>query len=276
MTGWKDILRPIRDGYRHLFPSPDTGPSPEERERQRQAHLALGFTYFDTFEQLEAWSKKSTSDISRANTPLLSRPHSDKDGQNQTSNVLLCHDYSGNYHDYESAVPIGVDQEFYSCEYLQYVNTFVYFSHKLICVPPPSWTNTLHRNGVKVLGTLLVEPQTKDADQLLKHDSSSDSGNSGRILHFPIIETLSEIVSFYGYITQLCREALRLLCGIIQVRRMADQHREAISRRILGCAGITVILTQPERSDGRYGGADMVRGTMHAPRPPHMLILNLP
>ena len=52
LLGWKDVLRPIRDGYRHLFPAPDTGPTPEERRKQRALDRLKGFTYFDTFEQL--------------------------------------------------------------------------------------------------------------------------------------------------------------------------------------------------------------------------------
>ena len=45
----------------------------------------------------------------------------------------------------------------YSCNYLQYVETFIYFSHKLVCIPPTAWINTCHRHGVKVLGTFIME-----------------------------------------------------------------------------------------------------------------------
>ena len=88
--------------------------------------------------------------------------------QGSKAHVMLCHDYAGNYHDYEDARSMGVAEPMYSCEYLQYVDQFVYFSHKLICIPPPSWTNTLHRNGVKVLGSIVIEPQTLEIEQLLQ------------------------------------------------------------------------------------------------------------
>src|SRR5262245_23308429 len=120
MFDWKDVLRPIRDGYRHLFPSPDTGPSPEERERQRRLDRLKGFAYFDTFEQLEAWTDADADVIQRAHTPLLPRPKPIKPAKVQKTPVLLCHDYAGNYHDYEAVLGVGMEEERYTCEYLQY------------------------------------------------------------------------------------------------------------------------------------------------------------
>lgn len=194
--GWKDILRPIRDGYRHLFPSPDTGPTPEAREKQRQLDRLKGFTYFDTFAQLEQWTETEADPIQRANTPLFLRSSSNPAKGEPKANVLLCHDFSGNYKDYEAATGIGVDSLSYHCKYLQYVESFVYFSHKLVCVPPPSWTNTLHRNGVKAFGTLLIEPQTKDADRLLRTDMTANT--ESRYIRFPAAKTLARIARHYG------------------------------------------------------------------------------
>ena len=74
----------------------------------------------------------------------------------------------GGYHEYEGVRPPLVEQPLYRCNYLQYVDVFVYFSHKLLCCPPPTWTNTLHRNGVKVLGTFIVEPATTSIERVLE------------------------------------------------------------------------------------------------------------
>ncbi|KAF2202309.1 hypothetical protein GQ43DRAFT_413956 [Delitschia confertaspora ATCC 74209] len=194
-SGWKDILRPIRDGYRHLFPSPGTGPTPEERRKQRKLDKLKGFTYFDTFEQLDDWTIEESDPLQRANTPLLPRATLGKRLRKST-NVLLIHDYSGNYQYYESSQGAGVHLEKYSCEYLQFVEIFVYFSHKLVCVPPPSWTNTLHRNGVLALGTLLVEPQTPHTERLLEHDS--DDGQD-KPQGFPIAKKLALIADHHGF-----------------------------------------------------------------------------
>ncbi|KAF2660203.1 glycoside hydrolase family 85 protein [Lophiostoma macrostomum CBS 122681] len=197
VMGWKDILRPIRDGYRHLFPSPDTGPTPEEREKQRKVDSVKGFTYFDTFDQLDAWTEALADPLQRANTPLLQRSQVPDKDKSRKADILLCHDYSGNYRPYEAASGIGLDEESYSCEQLQFVDSFIYFSHKLVCVPPPAWTNHLHRNGVKCIGTLLVEPQTKESDRLLERvfAPNVEEGNPT----FTLATKLASIAKHYGF-----------------------------------------------------------------------------
>jgi len=59
------------------------------------------------------------------------------------------------------------DEKLYSCGYLQHIECFVYFSHKLVCVLPPTWTNTMHRNGVKVLGAFILEPGEPHVERML-------------------------------------------------------------------------------------------------------------
>ena len=166
-VGWhigkrlKDILNPPKD----------TGPTKEERRAQRLRDVLKGFAYFDDFDELDAWRPDDVDPVQQANTPLLERPAAV--GQDQSvpcTGVLLCHDYSGGYHDYESVRPPLLEDEPYSCHYLQYVDSFVYFSHKLVSVPPPTWTNTMHRNGVKVLGTFIVEPQTPNIERMLARE----------------------------------------------------------------------------------------------------------
>ncbi|RMZ67055.1 dhh family [Pyrenophora seminiperda CCB06] len=193
LLGWKDILRPIRDGYRHLFPAPDTGPTPEERRKQRELDRLKGFAYFDTFDQVETWTEADCDPLQRANTPLLQRKECDTKSNVGNARVLLIHDYSGNYHDYESVQAIGVEKDFYSCEYLQFVDAFIYFSHKLACVPPPTWTNTLHRNGVEALGTILIEPQTGGSERLLEYTTKSG------ILNFPMAKKLAYMATHFGF-----------------------------------------------------------------------------
>jgi endo-beta-N-acetylglucosaminidase D len=191
--GWKDILRPIRDGYRHLFPTPDTGPTPEERRVQREKDRLKGFTYFDTFTQLNSWDVCESDPIQRANTPLLPRAVDLDVGIDPKSRVLLCHDYAGNYHEYEGVQGADLSEEMYACDYLLCVDTFVYFSHKLVCVPPPTWTNTLHRSGVKALGTILIEPQTKEPERLLQR-----TGGDGNMT-FGMTKILASIAKHYGF-----------------------------------------------------------------------------
>lgn len=102
--GWRDILRPIRDGLRDRFPHPKPDRDIEKGRQQQRADAFRRFTYFEDFEQLLDWRAQNMDPIQRANTPLLPRvvrPLEER-GEEARANVLLCHDYCGNYHPYES------------------------------------------------------------------------------------------------------------------------------------------------------------------------------
>ncbi|CAD0112706.1 unnamed protein product, partial [Aureobasidium uvarum] len=189
--GWKDILRPIRDGLRDNLPSKKPHQNPENENRRREDTLR-GFTYFDSFCDIDGWRPEQAYSFQRANTPLLSRP-TFKSDQGQAK-ITLIHDYSGNYQQYEDIHGPPVDQPSYSCEYLQAIDTFVYFSHKLVCIPPPSWTNVLHRNGVKSLGTFLVEPQSRDISKMVQRTSSRAQG-----WNYTLADQLTRIANYYGF-----------------------------------------------------------------------------
>ena len=45
----------------------------------------------------------------------------------------------------------------YSINGWNQIDSFCYFSHNFITIPPPCWTNLGHRHGVKVLGTFITE-----------------------------------------------------------------------------------------------------------------------
>ncbi|KAF8454938.1 glycosyl hydrolase family 85-domain-containing protein [Terfezia claveryi] len=78
----------------------------------------------------------------------------------QLNPLLVCHDFKGGYLAHEAAQGVASSETVYTCEYLQFINIFVYFSHKRVAVPPASWINLMHKNGVKILGTFLVEHDT--------------------------------------------------------------------------------------------------------------------
>ncbi|XP_066140269.1 cytosolic endo-beta-N-acetylglucosaminidase [Euwallacea fornicatus] len=78
--------------------------------------------------------------------------------------TLVCHDYKGGYQA-DSYVPFDNHEDktlatdgytFYNWSQVDY---FVYFSHYFITIPPLAWINAGHRNGVKVLGTIITENQ---------------------------------------------------------------------------------------------------------------------
>lgn len=190
---WKRIGRRVGKKLRDVLdPRPVIpGPSAEERKAQRIRDSFKGFVYFDTLDQLEAWRSTDVDPIQQANYPLLPRPGGKvHDTNSLKTRLLLCHDYNGGYHDYEGVRPAPLDSKLlYSCEYLQFVDTFIYFSHKVVCVPPPSWTNVLHRNGVKALGTCLIEPQTPNMVLLLKKTDGK----------FTLAKRLADVTCAYGF-----------------------------------------------------------------------------
>ena len=147
-------------------PSPN-GASEEERAARRRQDTFRGFAYFETFRDLEDWQADDADPLQQANIPLLTRTEASTEFRSSPrTKVLLCHDYRGGYLEHERIRPQELSEEPYSCKYLRYVDIFVYFSHELVSIPPPSWTNALHRNGVKALGTFIVEPQSHDVDRL--------------------------------------------------------------------------------------------------------------
>ncbi|XP_065870456.1 cytosolic endo-beta-N-acetylglucosaminidase 1-like isoform X2 [Euphorbia lathyris] len=70
--------------------------------------------------------------------------------------LLVCHDMQGGYGD-DKWVQGGSNPDAYAIWHWYLIDVFVYFSHNLVSLPPPSWTNAAHRHGVKVLGTFLAE-----------------------------------------------------------------------------------------------------------------------
>ncbi|URE11860.1 Glycosyl hydrolase family 85 [Musa troglodytarum] len=70
--------------------------------------------------------------------------------------ILVCHDMKGGYTD-DLWVQGGGNPDAYAIWHWHLMDVFVYFSHYLVTLPPPCWTNAAHTHGVKVLGTFLTE-----------------------------------------------------------------------------------------------------------------------
>ncbi|XP_058075128.1 cytosolic endo-beta-N-acetylglucosaminidase 1-like [Magnolia sinica] len=70
--------------------------------------------------------------------------------------MLVCHDMAGGYLD-DKWVQGGNNADAYAIWHWYLIDVFVYFSHSLITIPPPCWTNTAHTHGVKILGTFITE-----------------------------------------------------------------------------------------------------------------------
>ncbi|QCE01374.1 cytosolic endo-beta-N-acetylglucosaminidase 1-like [Vigna unguiculata] len=76
--------------------------------------------------------------------------------------ILVCHDMAGGYLD-DKWVQGGTNADAYAIWHWHLIDVFVYFSHNLVTLPPPSWTNAAHRHGVKVLGSFITESEKGSA-----------------------------------------------------------------------------------------------------------------
>ena len=64
--------------------------------------------------------------------------------------------FAGGYRD--DSHPQGTaESETYLLDTWETVDTFIYFSHNLVTIPPTGWINAGHANGVPVIGTLITE-----------------------------------------------------------------------------------------------------------------------
>ncbi|KAK6536293.1 hypothetical protein TWF281_000535 [Arthrobotrys megalospora] len=147
--------------------------------------------YFDDLASVRHWQPDSSregeaSDI--ANVPLQERQLLE---ERDPFKLLVCHDFKGAYLPYEDSQGIFSEEPVYTLEYLHLVSTFVYFSHHRITIPPASWINVMHKNGVRILGTFIVEPgNTTGFDDLLERDANGT---------FVFVEKLAGLAEYYGF-----------------------------------------------------------------------------
>lgn len=104
-------------------------------------------SYFTTLKQLDDWAAHPTKKLD-AILEYTPRPQpvisSDK------GKLLVCHDYKGGY----TESPFSPS---YTFNFWSSCDIFIYFSHHRVTIPPPGWITAAHRQGVKILGTLIFE-----------------------------------------------------------------------------------------------------------------------
>jgi endo-beta-N-acetylglucosaminidase D len=165
------------------------------RELKRKVdHDLRGFAYFDSFEELNQWTEAKVDPLHKANTPLLRRPDIPASfHKTESSNVMVMHDYRGAYLEsgYEACQGAIVSAKDYILEYWQQVETFNYFTHFRVSIPPPTWVNTGHRNGTLVLGTFCIE----GGDQA-KAKHILDKNKNGK---YTLADILARMAACYGF-----------------------------------------------------------------------------
>ena len=179
--------------------------SPEE-EKKKQTDRALkglkGFTWFDSFAEIDQWTDKDVDPLKKSNTPLLRRPEIPESLKfAAASTVMLMHDYRDGWHEYEASqgAIIPSTESWYVQEQWQRIEAFNYFIHARLSVPPPAWINAGHRNGARVLGTFSIEGEDLDCDPMIEK-------RNGR---FWVADKLTSIAACYGFDGYLINLELR-------------------------------------------------------------------
>ena len=111
--------------------------------------------------------------------------------------VLVCHDYKGNYLD-DKFINGGVKWEEYRFYNWSVVDIFCYFSHNLVTIPTLQYLNAAHRNGVKVIGTFIVE--NEDGRKAL-HDMLIDKEHTEKVAT-SLVE-IAKRLSFEGWLLNI-------------------------------------------------------------------------
>ena len=107
---------------------------------------------FKTLQAVLSW-KPRLDRLCVATVPLR-----DRDIVGTAPRTIVCHDMMGGYLK-DSYVQGHADIQDYYLYHWHYVDSFVYFSHNFVTIPPPTWTNAAHRNGCLSLGTIITEWQ---------------------------------------------------------------------------------------------------------------------
>ncbi|KAL3203537.1 hypothetical protein MRX96_011908 [Rhipicephalus microplus] len=78
-----------------------------------------------------------------------------KRGKRGEPKTIFCHDMDGNYK--EDRFIYGTDEaQGYRFHHWQVIDTFIYYSHHMVTIPPPGWITAAHKHAVKVLGTFIL------------------------------------------------------------------------------------------------------------------------
>ncbi|KAI8334599.1 glycosyl hydrolase family 85-domain-containing protein [Chlamydoabsidia padenii] len=134
-------------------------------QQDKDVHLPVSKP-LSSMKQLKEWDANQAQDVANiASTKLHSRPVT---RGTQGPRLLLCHDMAGGYKE-DLWIQGNNYDTIYNIQYWEYVDSFIYFSHERVTIPPVNWINTCHRNGVVCLGTFIVEgDQMGELEMLLQ------------------------------------------------------------------------------------------------------------
>ncbi|PFH50496.1 glycoside hydrolase family 85 protein [Amanita thiersii Skay4041] len=181
--------------------------------------------FFDSLSELDAWAANSNiKDTQPEALPYVPRNPPADPNERGKGKVLVCHDFKGGY--VENPFSISYTFNFWSV-----IDTFVYFSHKQVSIPPAGWINAAHRQGVKMLGVLLFEHDGVKPDLLrllagpsmTSRDASKEQFITGSSFTFSIhyAQLLADLACQRGFDGYLMNFELAI-GGELHARGVAD------------------------------------------------------
>ncbi|KAH8115639.1 glycosyl hydrolase family 85-domain-containing protein [Phellopilus nigrolimitatus] len=119
-------------------------------------------SYFKSLSDLDEWALNSGPRYQRNLDGILdfvARGKVEGKSYDSRGKLLVCHDYKGGYTEGPSSLA-------YTFNFWDRCDTFIYFSHHRVTIPPPGWINAAHKHGVKMLGVLIFEHHESAEDIL--------------------------------------------------------------------------------------------------------------
>ncbi|KAG8344658.1 endo-beta-N-acetylglucosaminidase [Trypanosoma vivax] len=187
-------------------------------------------------DELMRWSASVPGPI----TPAVPRRRRVTNTEEKKPSLLICHDMKGGYipGDYPyfllydkstscspRAPTDAVVDGSYTVSYWHLVDYFVYFSHKLVTIPPKEWISAAHREGVPALGTFITEGDDKDIRVLLDN-AKNTAAAIGKLVE------ICNAYNFDGYLLNIETDldevlAKRLIAFISMLRQQLNKHSDS-------------------------------------------------
>ncbi|CAI2735130.1 unnamed protein product [Schistosoma spindalis] len=117
--------------------------------------------------------------------------------------VIYCHDMAGGYLSSDRTVNFTCVFPAFRFVHWHLVDIFIYFSHHFITIPPVSWINLAHRQGVSVYGTVIMESVECDGFKFIFMGSSEHYRDVNKTLNYKDfairLDQIRRVVGFEGW-----------------------------------------------------------------------------
>ncbi|XP_077489379.1 cytosolic endo-beta-N-acetylglucosaminidase-like [Amblyomma americanum] len=141
----------------------------------------------------------------------------------QASRTLFCHDMMGGYLE-DRFIHGCAKADAYRFHHWQIINTFVYYSHHMVTIPPPGWTSAGHRHGVQVLGTFTLEGDTGLKTFNMIHGRQLEQQVGSQLARVAVLYKFDGWLINIGF--QLAKNCVRPLQRLVSA--IAEQTHKAV------------------------------------------------